>query len=159
MRIVAPLAARIERIMRREHADHDSVRAAVERVDRERAGFIRAIYRRDWDAPAAYEMTCDTSLLDPAAIVEDIIAHLAVRDRADHEAARSILDLRLAAARVRAVLFTDRRLQLPTLEVSEEGGSILVQGVVHRPEEKGLIRDAAFMYAGNYPVRFDLKFR
>ena len=36
VRIVAPLAERIERIMRREHADHDSVRAA-DRADRPRA--------------------------------------------------------------------------------------------------------------------------
>ena len=42
VRIVAPLADRIERIMRREHADHDSVRRLIERVDRERGGFIRA---------------------------------------------------------------------------------------------------------------------
>jgi len=159
VRIVAPRAARIERIMRREHADHDSVRALIERIDHERAGFIRAIYHRPWDDPAGYDLICDTSLLEQAAIVDDICARLAVRDRGDHEAARRILGLRLAAARVRAALFTDRRLQLPTLAVLEEGQGILVQGVVHRPEEKGLIQKAACASAGDHPVRFDLKFR
>lgn len=159
VRIVAPLAARIERIMRREHADHDSVRALIERIDRERAGFIRAIYHRPWDDPAGYDLTCDTGLLEPAAIVDDIVAHLFVRDRADHEAARSILGLRLAAARVRAALFTDRHLQLPTLEVREEGEDILVRGVLHRPEEKHRIQETAAAHAGNYPVHLDLRFR
>ena len=159
VRIVAPLAARIERIMRREHADHDSVRALIDRIDRERAGFIRAIYHRPWDDPAGYEMTCDTSLLDQPAIVDDIVAHLAVRDRADHVAAQRILDLRLAAARVRAALFTDRHLQLPTLEVREEGEGIMVKGVLHRPEEKHHIQEAARTLAGTFPVSFDLKFR
>ena len=159
VRIVAPLAARIERIMRREHADHDSVRQLIERVDRERAGFIRAIYHRPWDDPAGYEMTCDTSLLEQPAIVDDIVAHLAIRDQADHEAARRVLGLRLAAARVRAALFTDRHLQLPTLEVREEGEGILVRGVLHRPEEKILIQKAACDHAGNHPVRLDLRFR
>jgi cytidylate kinase len=159
VRVVAPLAARIERIMRREHADHDSVRAAIERIDRERAGFIRAVYHRSWDDPAGYDMICDTSLLEQGAIVEDIVAHLAARDHADRAAAQRILALRLAAARVRAALFTDRHLQLPTLEVQERGEEILVQGVLHRPEEKLRIRETACANAGNHPVRLELKFR
>ncbi len=77
VRIVAPLAARIERIMRREHADHDSVRALTERIDRERVGFIRAIFKRPWDDPNDYDLTCDTGLLEPAAIVDDIVARIA----------------------------------------------------------------------------------
>ncbi|MHB8835422.1 MAG: cytidylate kinase-like family protein [Candidatus Methylomirabilia bacterium] len=159
VRILAPLAARIERIMRREHADHDSVRATIERIDRERAGFIRAIYHRPWDDPAGFDMTCDTSLLEQAAIVDDILAHLALRDRADAATARRILDLSLAAARVRAALFTDRHLQLPTLEVHAENGVVLVRGVLHRPEEKQLIQETAAAPAGEHPLRFDLKFR
>jgi len=159
VRIVAPLAARIERIMRREHADHDSVRQLVERVDRERAGFIRAIYHRPWDDPAAYDLTCDTSLLEPSAIADTIVARLVDREQADHEAARRIVGLRLAAARVRAALFTDPRLQLPTLEVLEDGGGILVRGVLHRPEEKARIQGAACAQAGDHPVRLDLHYR
>ena len=107
VRVVAPLAARIERIMRREHADHDSVRRLIERVDRERAGFIRAVYRRAWDEPALYDATYDTSLLDPRAVTRDILTRLAARDQADAEAARRIIGRRLAAARVRAALCTD----------------------------------------------------
>lgn len=159
VRIVAPLAARIERITRREHADHDSVRRMIERIDRERAGFIRAIYHRPWDDPAGYDMTCDTSLLDPEAIVADIVARLADRDCADRETARRVLDLRLAAARVRAALFTDPHLQLPTLEVLDEGDGILVSGVLHRPQEKAVIEKAACAHAKDHPVRFDLHYR
>jgi cytidylate kinase len=159
VRVVAPLAARIERILRREHADRASVHALIERVDRERAGFIRAIYGRSWEDPTAYDRTCDTSLLEPGAIVDEILTHLAVRDRDDPEAARRVLGLRLAAARVRAALFTERRLQLPTLEIREEGGGILVSGVLHRPEERGLVQRAAAECAGGYPVRLDVRFR
>jgi len=159
VRIVAPLAERIERIMRREHADHDSVRRLIERVDRERAGFIAAVYHRRWDDPAAYDLVRDTSLLAPETIIDDIVTNLGNRDRSDREAAQRLLSSRLAVARVRAALFIDPHLQLPTLEVVEEGGKILVRGVVHRPEEKGLIRKAASAHAGNHPLRFDLRFR
>jgi hypothetical protein len=159
VRVVAPLAARIERIVRREHADHDSVRSLIERVDRERAGFIRAIYHRSWDDPTGFDMICDTSLLDPAAIVADIVARLAVRDRANREAAARAIGRRLAAARVRAALFTDRQLQLPTLTVGEEGDGILVHAIVHRPEDKLRIQEAACAHAGEHPVRFDLHYR
>jgi hypothetical protein len=104
-------------------------------------------------------MTCDTGLLEQAVIVDDIVAHLAARERADHEAARRILDLRLAVARVRAALLTDPHLQLPTLEVLDDGGGILVRGVLHRPEEKSRIQGAACAHAGDYPVRLDLHYR
>jgi cytidylate kinase len=159
VRVVAPLAARIERITRREHADHVSVRRMVERIDRERAGFIRAIYGRAWDDPGAYDLICDTSLLEPAAIVDDLVARLVLRDRADEAAAARLIDLRLAAARVRAALLTEPRLQLPTLEVPLEGDRIVVRGVLHRPEEKRLIQELAQPQAGNHPVRFDLHTR
>jgi cytidylate kinase len=159
VRVVAPLAERIERIVRREHADRDSVRALIERVDRERAAFVRAIFHRPWDDSASYDRVYDTSLLEPSAIVADIVARLAVRDRADLEAAGRMIGRRLAAARVRAALFTDRHLQLPTLAVDEEVDGILVHGVVHRPEEKLRIQQAARAHAGEHPVRFDLHYR
>jgi cytidylate kinase len=159
VRIVAPLAERIERIMRREHADHDSVRALIERVDRERAGFIRAVYRRRWDDPKAYDETYDTSLLDAPVIQGDIAARIAARDGADHATAQGIIDRRLAAARVRAALFTDPLLQLPTLEVLQEGDAVVVRGVLHRPEERRLIEDAACAQAGGHPVRLELHLR
>ena len=121
---------------------------AVQRIDRERAGFIRAIYRRAWDDPAAFDATYDTSLLDPGAISDAIGAHLAERDRGDHEAARQLIDLRLAAARVRAALCTDPHLRLPTLEVVAEDQGILVRGVLHHPQEQARIRGAADAEAG-----------
>lgn len=159
VRIVAPLAARIERIMRREHADHDSVRKLIERVDRERAGFVRAVYRRPWDDPGLHDATYDTSLLEQPAIIQDVLARLAVREGADHAAAQRIIDRRLAAARVRASLWTDSHLQLPTLEVLEDGDAVLVRGVLHRPEEKRRIEELACAHAGAHPLRFDLRYR
>jgi cytidylate kinase len=159
VRIVAPLAARIERIMRREHTDHESVRRLVDRVDHERAGFLRAVYHRPWDDAALFDATYDTSLLESPAIIQDVLARLATRGRADLGEARRIIDRRLAAARVRAALFTDSHLQLPTLEVREDGGEILVRGVLHRPEEKRRIEDAACAHASGHPVRFDLRYR
>jgi len=159
VRVVAPLAARIERIMRREHADHDSVRQLIERIDRERAGFIRAIYHRPWDDPSAYDLTCDTSLLEPASIVDDLIARLGDRDRADRGAAQRIIARRLAAARVRAALCIDPHLQLPTLEVLAADPDIVVRGVLHSPEEQARIESIACSQAGEHPVRFELHYR
>jgi len=43
--------------------------------------------------------------------------------------------------------------------VREKGAVILVQGVVHRPEEKNRIQETAAAHAGDYPVHFDLKYR
>ncbi|HEY6001204.1 MAG TPA: cytidylate kinase-like family protein [bacterium] len=160
VRVVAPLASRIECIMRREHADHDSVRRMVESVDRQRAAFVRAVYGGRWDEASLYHATYDTSLLDPPVVVQDILARLAAHDVADREVSRRILARRLGAARVRAALCTDPHLQqLTTLEVAEDGGAIAVRGVLHQPEERRRIEEAACAHAGAFPVRFDLRFR
>ena len=131
VRIVAPLAERIERIMRREHADHDSVRALIERIDPSApasSAHLPPVVGR----PGSYDVTCDTSLLEQAAIVEECRA-LAVRDRADRR--RSLLAWPCRRPRARRALHRPH-LQLPTLEVREQGEGILVQGVLHQAGEK-----------------------
>lgn len=159
VRVAAPKAARIERILRREHADRGSIARLIERTDHERAGFIKAVYRHAWDDPAAYDRSYDTGLLEPATVIDDIRTRLAACDGADREAAGRVLGLRLAAARVRVRLFTDEHLQLPLLEVREDGAGILVTGVVHNPGEKQRVATAAGTCEGDHPVRVDLHYR
>ena len=159
IRIVAPRAARIERIMRREHLDHDTVRRLVERTDRERAGFIKAVYHRNWDDPAAYDRVYNTGLQDRDEIVALVKADLLERDRQDGAEAGRTLARRLAVARVRAALFTDPQIQLPLLEVAEEAGGIVVRGVVHSPEDRKRIRDTGCAVPVELPLSFDLRYR
>lgn len=159
IRVVASYAARIERIMQREPLDRDSVRRLILRTDRERAGFIRAVYRRDWQDPAAFDRNYDTGLLEHGVIAKDVTGLLERCDRGDPGQARRALAARVAAARVRAGLFTDPGVQLPVLEVLEEGEGLLVRGVIHRPAEKKRVVANASALAGDYPLTFDLRYR
>ena len=159
IRIVASHAARIERIMEREPLDRDNVRRLIWRTDRDRAGFIRAVYRRDWQDPAAFDRNYDTGLLDHGMIAKEVTGLLEQCDRIDRDEIRCSIARRVAAARVRAGLFTDPGVQLPVLEVLEEGERLLVRGVVHRPEEKTRVVSAASALAGDVPLAFDLRYR
>jgi hypothetical protein len=159
VRVTAPKAARIERIQRREHADRDAVKRLIEETDRERAGFIRAVYHRSWDDPEGYDRAFDTGLTEPEQVVGALTDLLAERDRADRAAAGRVLAGRLAAADVRVALFTDPRLQLPLLEVAGEGDAIAVTGVVHGAAERRLVEKLARGGAGVRPLRFDLRLR
>jgi len=159
VRVTAPLEQRIERILQRELADRESVRRLVERTDSEREGFVRAVYGRGWDDAAAFDAVYDTGRQEPAQIVGSIKDALAERDRADRTEAGRLLARRLAAARVRVALFTDPHIQLPLLEVTEGEREIVVRGVVHTPEERMRVMDAARRAPATLPLRFELRFR
>jgi hypothetical protein len=159
VRVTAPRAERVERAMAREQGDRDAARRLLEETDRGRAGFIRAVYGRDWDDPAGYDRSYDTGGIAVADVVTDVLRLLGERDAADREAAARELALRVATARVRAALCVDEGLQLPTLEVLAEGGAVRVRAVVHSPGERQRVTEVATGPAGDLPVRFDLRFR
>lgn len=159
VRVTAPLEERIERILRREITDRESVKQLVERTDAEREGFVRAVYGRGWDDPAAFDAVFDTGRQGRARIVNRIKDALVERDSADPAAAGRLLARRLAAAKVRVALFTDSHIQTPLLEVAEGEGEIVVRGVVHTPEERTRVMDAARSVPGAPPLLFELRFR
>jgi cytidylate kinase len=159
IRVTAPLEARVERLRRRENTDRESVRRLVGRVDAERAGFIRAVYGRDWADPASFDAVHDTGERPLGEIVALVKAALAARDGADRAAAAGLIAARVDAARVRVALFTDARLQLPVLAVAEEGGGLVVRGVVRTAEERARVQETACTVAVALPLRFDLHFR
>ncbi|MHB8893554.1 MAG: cytidylate kinase-like family protein [Candidatus Geothermincolia bacterium] len=159
IRVTAPLEERIERILQRELTDRESAKQLVERTDSEREGFVRAVYGRGWDDPAAFDAVFDTGRQGRAAIVSLIKDALMERDRADRAAAGGLLARRLAAAEVRVALFTDPHVQLPLLEVAEGEGEIVVRGVVHTTEERTRVMDAACRVSATLPLRFELRFR
>jgi hypothetical protein len=159
IRVVASHGARIERILHREPLDRDSVRRLIARTDRERAGFIRAVYRRDWQDTTAYDRNYDTGLLERAIISAEVTRLLGQCDRSDRELAGRTLHRRIAAARVRAALFTDPRVQLPVLTVDDDGERLVVRGVIHRPAEKALVVETAAAHAGDCGLAFELRYR
>lgn len=64
VKIVAPFAVRVERIMQKRALDQDSAGKLVAQHDRWRQQYLRNYYRADWDDPFLYDMTINTDRMD-----------------------------------------------------------------------------------------------
>lgn len=159
VRITAPVESRIERIMKRESVDHDTARWLIERTDRERSGFIRTIYGKNWDDPSEYDIMLNTGLKPLDEMVRTLTEMLGERDRFCNEQCRDTVKLRGEAARIKAGLLINPGLFVPTLDVDFDGTHIVLKGVVHNPREHRRVENEARKLAGDLPFKCALHYR
>jgi cytidylate kinase len=159
IRVTGPLEVRIDRVMKRESVDRDTARWLCEKTDRERAGFLHAVYGKRWDDPAEYDRVFQVtgqSVDDVVAMVKEALAE---RERNATEAARNALGMLTAAAKVKAGIATDSRFFLPVLDVAYDGKELVLRGVTHTPKEHKRIEEAARELAAGLPIRCELHYR
>jgi len=159
VRVVAPLEARIERIMKREGFDRDTARWLCEKTDSERSCFIHAIYGRRWDDTAEYDKVFVVSDQVVDDVVRTVLDALAERQRKDTKQAMNFLRMRVLAAKVKAGITINPHFFIPTLDVFYDGTEIVLRGVTHTPKEHKRIEDAAKELASGIPVRCLLHYR
>lgn len=70
LRIVAPRPVRISRVMDRLGIDSKDAEEKVEKVDTERANFVKSIYGMDIDNPDSYDLTINTERYSPELAAE-----------------------------------------------------------------------------------------
>ena len=159
IRVIAPMDARIERIMRRESVGKETALWLAQKTDADRACFLMAVYGKRWDDAPEYDKvyTLDSQVLDDA--VKDVKDALAGRQKKDTGEARKLLEMRALAAKVKAGIATNPKLMVPTLEVSYDGTGIVLRGVTHTPKEHKHIEEAARELAEGQPVRCELHYR
>ena len=63
VKLVAPVAFRLEQACRRLSLDPKEAREVLKRTDKNRARYHREYYDRDWDDPANYDMVLNTGRL------------------------------------------------------------------------------------------------
>lgn len=159
IRVIAPLEARVERIIKRDGVNRETARWLAEKTDKDRAGFIYSMYNKRWDDPVEYDMVLDTGRITVDEIAAIVKNTLIERDRFNTEEARKLLKMRAAAAKVKAGILTNSTFFVPTLEVFYDGKEIILQGVVHNPKEHKRIEDEAKRLAEGVPVRCELHYR
>lgn len=67
VRIQAPVAVRVSRVMAQEGLTAEQAEQAVADADRVRAGFIESFYKARWDSAGAFDLVLDTSKVAPEA--------------------------------------------------------------------------------------------
>ena len=159
VRFVAPLEQRIERISVWESVDRQTALSIAKKTDRERAGFVHALYGKDIKDPHYYDDVFDTGVISEEKIVTIIRENLLARDSLKTQEAQHLLRMRAAAAKVRAGLIIDTRLYVPTLEVHCTSTGLALRGIVHNSDEYARIESAARELAGDVPLKIELKFR
>lgn len=159
IRVTAPREFRVERITKRESVDRDTAVLLCEKTDRERAGFIHALYGRPWDDPAAYDRVYALTGQSVDGAVKEVINTLEQREHLATDEARKRLSLLTAAARVRAGIATNPHFFVPVFDVVAEGEGLVLRGVTHNAAEDRRIEEEACRLAGDVPIRYALHHR
>jgi cytidylate kinase len=73
VRFVAPLPARVERVMRRQSLGRAEAKRWVSEEDQRRASYIRQFYHADWHAPEHFHLILNTALWDEEAAIRLIL--------------------------------------------------------------------------------------
>lgn len=160
VRIVAPLDIRIARIISRDCIDAATARRLVERADRERNGFVNAIYDKPIGDVSEYDITFDTGNQSHDEIVQHITALLEEKDRLKSEQSINVLQVRAKTARFRATLLTDPSLStITTLDLAYEDSHFVLRGIVRNPKEHQRVEETARRITQCEPFRCELRYR
>jgi cytidylate kinase len=159
IRLTAAKDKRIERVMLEDRMDYKTASLIIDRMDRNRAGFIHTHYGRKWDDPENYDMVLNTGIETYEQVTKILVDALREKASLATPEARKMLAARALAARVRAGVLTDRRFHLPTLEVSSDGESVILQGIVHNVDEHRAVEELAQKIAAPTRVHCKLHYR
>jgi cytidylate kinase len=159
IRVVGSLEDRIERVTARDLVDQETARWLIEKSDRERAGFVHALYDKDMSDPQSYDAVFDKGRQPIDEIIEIVKHALLARDELKTDAAQKLLSMRRAAARIKARIIMDPCLYIPVLEVDCTETEIAVRGIVRTSIQFEGIAHAARELAGDLPLSIELHYR
>lgn len=159
VRIVAPLAQRLDVIMKRHNLSRSAAELLVSKVDKDMAGAVRLIYGKDIDDPSAYDLLFDVGVLPIQEVFTAIKTALARKDSLKTEEAEKELRMKALAKKVHAGIATHPKLFIPVFDVAPGKDRLLVTGIVHTPEEHRKVGEEARRIAGPVPVECSLHYR
>jgi cytidylate kinase len=74
VRVVAPIESRTRELAATRSISEREARGEVERIDRDRLGFIRHHYHRNAADPSAYDLVVNANAIVPARAVDVVVA-------------------------------------------------------------------------------------
>jgi cytidylate kinase len=159
VRLYAPLEVRIERVMLKDKVDRKTAEGILEKIDKSRAGYVQVIYGKDLKDIENYDLFFNTGIQAYEQVAQNLVEILKDWDqRATPEVRQRLKDLALAA-KIKARILTHPEVVIYTLEVSYDGESIVLKGVIHSPKEYHLVEEMVHKIADPHPIRNELHYR
>lgn len=159
VRFFAPEWKRVEIIMKKEEMDKTTAEWLIRKVDHDKACYIQANYAKSLDDPKEFDLVFDTTAHSQSHMIAEIRSALEHKDRISSEHSWQRIRSLALAALVKAKIAADPGLFIPTLEVKEQEGKLVLIGVVHNEKELKLAAEIAQATAGSVPVINKLRFR
>lgn len=157
--VVEPLEARVDMVMQRDGVDRKTAQWLVEKKDGERSCWIRTIYSKHWENVEEYDLVLDMGTQTHDEATERVKAILLEREHSANEETKRLVQMRAAAARIKAGLCVNPAIQFATLDVIYDGEHIVLRGIAHNPRERQNIEEAAAELAGDLPLKIELHYR
>jgi hypothetical protein len=134
VRVVAPLEYRLQTVLREQQCTWSEARAHIERMDRERARWVRFLFGVDWEDPHLYNVILHLDRMTLASACETVCRLVSRPEFQPTATSRQALQDFGLASHVEAVLLQDPRTQNGRLQVLATEGNLLITGVVWSPE-------------------------
>ena len=132
VKLVAPLALRIERVMKAYSCDERHALQIVEESDHNRIGFHKYFFSIDWVDPRSYDLTINSTKADSvqtAKMIDDF--RKTVVDGAKEEAGKRRLAELLLGQRVVTEIVYAKKVPVHFLEAAADGGRVILHGVAN----------------------------
>jgi len=132
IKLVAPLAVRIERVMKSYGCDERHALQIVEESDHNRIGFHKYFFSVDWVDPRSYDFTLNSAKGEPPQLAAMVDSYRkSVIDRAKDDAGRRRLAELLLGQRVVTEIVYSKKVPVHFLEAAADGGRVILHGVAN----------------------------
>jgi cytidylate kinase len=132
VRVIAPLAARIERIMEGYRCDARQAEQIIRHSDSGRAGFHRFFYNVNWEDGSLYDLVINTQTFTAETAAELLRKMIGLCDGKEQQKARELRlkDLCLKQEVETAILYTEN-IPVKFLETEVHDGLVTLNGTVN----------------------------
>jgi len=132
IKLVSPLALRVERVMKSFACDERHALQIVEESDHHRQGFHKYFFSMDWSDPRSFDLTLNSEKGDAAKVARLIDDYRKmVADAAKEDAGKRRLAELLLGQRVVTEIVYAKKVPVHFLEATADGGRVLLHGVAN----------------------------
>jgi cytidylate kinase len=148
VRLDAPLADRIDVVMKESEIGHEEAEDYIARIDEQRARWVKQTYGEDWRDPTLYDMSFCTGNMTIDSICE-IIALAVDREefKTTEASVRALENLSLECEVLAALAADDKTWNLP-VTVSASDGTVTLRGTVKSESLRDRIAELAAQVKG-----------